>query len=85
MILQMAPMWVLAGLSGGWLAENFLTKGSYGLMIDMALALGGSVAAGYIVLVLTGDALGMLGMFALGLIAAGGVIIAQRWCWRSAS
>jgi uncharacterized membrane protein YeaQ/YmgE (transglycosylase-associated protein family) len=85
MILQMGPMWVLAGLSGGWLAENLLRRGGYGLIIDMVLGLGGSLAGGWIVLALAPPSVGMLAMLAVGFAAAGSVIVVQRVCWRSVS
>ncbi len=81
MILQMGPMWVLAGLSGGWLAENLMTRGGYGLIIDMVLGLAGSVLGGWIVLALASPPIGMFPMFGVGFVAAGSVIVVQRLCW----
>ena len=85
MILQMGPMWVLAGLSGGWLAENPMTRGGYGLIIDMALGLGGSIATGWIVLTLTPFGGSMPAMFVVGFLGASSLIAVQRACWRSTS
>jgi len=45
-------MWVLAGLAAGWLAENLRTRGGYGLITDMVVGLGGSIAAGWMALAL---------------------------------
>ena len=85
MILQMGPMWVLAGLSGGWLAENLITRGGYGLIIDMALGLCGSIAGGWIVRTLTPFGGSMPAMFVVGFVAASSLIAVQRVCWRSVS
>ena len=85
MILQMGPMLVLAGLSGGWLAENLMMRGGNGLIMDMVLGLGGSILGGAIVLALIAGPVGMFTMFAVGFVAASSLIMVQRWCWRSAS
>ena len=85
MILQMGPMWVLAGISGGWLAHNFFTRGGYGLITDMLFGLGGSIAVGLTVLALTAVTPGMVAMFVIALGAALCMIMVQRLCWRTGS
>ncbi|HEX7550976.1 MAG TPA: GlsB/YeaQ/YmgE family stress response membrane protein, partial [Candidatus Methylomirabilis sp.] len=42
---QLFMMWVLVGLSAGWLARYFMKDGGYGLIGDLALGLVGSIAA----------------------------------------
>jgi len=73
------------GLRGGWLAENLITKGGYGLVVDMVLRLAGSVLGGGAILALVSPPIGMFPMVAVGFVAAGGVIVVQRLCWRRAA
>ena len=45
-IVQMGLMWVLAGLSAGWLAETCISRRGYGLVVDMGLGVGAGHALG---------------------------------------
>jgi len=45
-IVQMGLMWVLAGLSAGWLAETCISRRGYGLVVDMGLGVGAGLAGG---------------------------------------
>jgi hypothetical protein len=80
-IVQMGPMWVLGGLSAGWLAENLMIRRGYGLIIDMGLGVGASLVGGGVLLALAGLPGGMVAMFAVGLVLATGVIVVQRLYW----
>lgn len=84
-IVQMGPMWVLAGLGAGWLAEASMTRRGYGLIMDMGLGVGAGAVGGSLVLALSGLPVGMLTTFAVGFVAATSVILAQRLCWPSVS
>ena len=83
-ITQMGPMWVLAGLSVGWLAEHILTRRGYGLIPDMGLGVGASIVGGGLFLAFSGLSVGMFAMFVVGFVVATGAIVAQRLCWRPA-
>jgi uncharacterized membrane protein YeaQ/YmgE (transglycosylase-associated protein family) len=83
-VAQMGPMLIVAGLATGWLSEAVARRGSYGLLRDMALGIGGSIAAGAATPLLISDEVGMAGMFLLGVIGAAVVITGQRTLWRSA-
>jgi uncharacterized membrane protein YeaQ/YmgE (transglycosylase-associated protein family) len=80
-MLQMGPMWILAGLSAGWLAETFIYRRGYGLIVDLGLGVGAGVAGGSLFLAFSGLPAGMLGMFVVGFVSAAGMILAQRLCW----
>ena len=80
-ITQMGPMWVLAGLSAGWLAEHILTRRGYGLIRDMGLGLGASIVGGGLFLAFSGLSVEMFTMFVVGFVVAATVIVAQRLCW----
>jgi len=77
-IVQAGPMWVLAGLSAGWLAETLLTRRGYGLVADMGLGVGVSLVGGGAFLALSGLPAGMLATFVVGFVLATGGIVAQR-------
>jgi uncharacterized membrane protein YeaQ/YmgE (transglycosylase-associated protein family) len=80
-ITQMGPMWVLAGLSAGWLAEHTLTWRGYGLIRDMGLGVCASLVGGSLFLALSGVSVGMFAMFVVGFVGATTMIVAQRLCW----
>jgi hypothetical protein len=82
-IVQMGPMWVLAGLSAGWLAETFMGRRGYGLIVDMGVGAGAGLVGGGLFLVLSGVPAGMFVMFVVGFVLAIGVILAQRLFWPS--
>jgi hypothetical protein len=80
-IVQMGPMWVLAGLSAGWLAETSMIRRGYGLIVDMGLGAGASLVGGSAFLALAGFPVGMFVMFVGGLVLATSAILAQRLLW----
>jgi uncharacterized membrane protein YeaQ/YmgE (transglycosylase-associated protein family) len=84
-ITQMGPMWLLAGLSAGWLAEHILTRRGYGLIRDMGLGLGASMVGGGLFLAFSGLSVGMFAMFVVGFVVAATVIVTQRLCWPRAT
>lgn len=84
-ITHMGPMWVLAGLSAGWLGEHVITRRGYGLIHDMGLGVSASIVGGGLCLAFSGVSVGMFGMFVVGLVVAATVIVAQRLCWPSAT
>jgi hypothetical protein len=83
-IMQGVPMWVLAGLAAGWLAETFLSGRGYGLLADLGLGVGAGLVGGGAFLMLSGVPVGMVGMFVSGFVVATGAIVAQR-LWLSAT
>ena len=82
-ILQMAPMWILAGLGAGWLVDTLVVRRGYGLIVDMGLGVGAGLVAGSALLAWLGPSAGMVGMFVLGFLAAAGAILVQRLVWPS--
>lgn len=84
-IVQMGPMWVLAGLGAGWLAETFMGRRGYGLIVDMGVGAGAGLVGGALFLALSGVPASMFVMFVVGFVLAIGVILAQRLCWPSAA
>ena len=84
-ITQMGPMWVLAGLGAGWLAEHIITRRGYGLIPDMGLGVSASIAGGGLFLAFSGLSVGMFTMFVVGFVAATTVIVAQRLWWSPAA
>ena len=84
-IAQMGPMWVLAGLSAGWLAEHIITRRGYGLIRDMGLGVSASLVGGGLFLAVSGFSVGMFAMFVVGFVAATTAIVAQRLCWPPAT
>ena len=83
-IVQGVPMWVLAGLAAGWLAETFVIRRGYGLLADLGLGIGAGLVGGGAFLMLAGAPGGMVGMFVAGFFVAAGGIVAQR-LWLSAA
>src|SRR5512134_475999 len=77
-IVQGVPMWVLAGLAAGWLAETFLIRRGYGLLADLGLGVGAGLVGGGAFLMLTGVPGGMAGMFVAAFVLGTGVLFAQR-------
>jgi hypothetical protein len=84
-IVQMGPMWALAGLSAGWLADTSINRRGYGLIVDMGLGVGAGLVGASVFLAFRPFPAGMFVMFAVGFVLATGVIVAQRLCWPSAS
>jgi hypothetical protein len=76
--VQMGPMWALAGLSAGWLADNVMSRRGYGLIVDMGLGVAAGVVGASIFL--GGFSLpgGMAMTFVVGFGLAAGAIVAQR-------
>jgi hypothetical protein len=80
-IVQMGLMWVLAGLSAGWLAETGIGRRGYGLLVDMGLGVGAALGGGGVFLAISGVPVGMVVMFGFAFSLAAGVILAQRLGW----
>jgi uncharacterized membrane protein YeaQ/YmgE (transglycosylase-associated protein family) len=80
-MMHAGPMWVLAGLGAGWLAETFMSRRGYGLIVDMSLGVGASLVGSSVVLALSGLPAGMLGMLVAGFVVAVSAILAQRLGW----
>jgi hypothetical protein len=80
-IIQMGPMLVLAGLGAGWLADAFVSRRGYGLLVDMGLGVGANLVGGGVLLALGGLPAGMVTMFGVGLVLAISVIVVQRLGW----
>jgi hypothetical protein len=82
-VAQMGPMLVLAGLAVGWLCEAIRRAGGYGFLVDLSIAIGGSVILGGIVLNGFSSSLGMVTMFGIGCVGAVLALMAQRTVWPS--
>lgn len=80
-IVRMGVMWILAGLSAGWLAETLIVRRGYGLIVDMGLGVGAGLAGGGVFLMVSDGFAGMLAMFVSAFGLAAGVIVAQRLFW----
>jgi hypothetical protein len=81
-VAQMAPMLVLAGLAVGWGAEAAHRARGHGFLVDLAVAVGGSLVGGGIAAV-TSTTGSMLAMFGIGCATAVLAIVAQRAAWPS--
>jgi len=77
-------MWVLVGLSAGWLARYFVKDGGYGLVGDLALGLAGSIVASLVFRAI-GISPGAALVVWVIIAAAGAVlgILAQRMFWHA--
>lgn len=80
-MVQMGPIWVLAGLGAGWLAETSMIRRGYGLIVDLGLGVGASLVGGGVLLASLGLPAGMFAMFVVGFVLATSVILAQRLWW----
>ena len=78
-VVRMGLMWVLAGLSAGWLAETLIVRRGYGLLVDMGLGVGASLLGGGAFVMVFGRPAGTLAMFVGAFILASAVILAQRF------
>jgi uncharacterized membrane protein YeaQ/YmgE (transglycosylase-associated protein family) len=74
----MGLMWILAGLSAGWLAETLVVRRGYGLLVDMGLGVGAGLLGGGVFMMASGRPTGTLAMFVCAFVLASGVILAQR-------
>lgn len=77
-IVRMGLMWILAGLSAGWLAETLIVRRGYGLLVDMGLGAGAGLLGGGVFMVVSGRPGGTLAMFVCAFALASLVIVAQR-------
>lgn len=84
-LVQIGSMWILAGLGAGWLAETFMFRRGYGLMVDLSLGVGASLVGGGVFRGLSGLPAGMLGMVAVGFVMAMSAILVQRAAWPAVS
>ena len=77
-VVRMGLMWILAGISAGWLAETLIVRRGYGLLADMALGVGAGLLGGAAFMTVSGRPSGTLAMFICAFVLASGVIVAQR-------
>lgn len=77
-VVRMGLMWVLAGLSAGWLAETLIVRRGYGLLADMALGVGTGLLGGGVFMMAAGRSAGTLATFVAAFAFACAVIVAQR-------
>lgn len=77
-VVRMGLMWILAGLSAGWLAETLIVRRGYGLLVDMGLGVGAGLLGGGLFMMGSGRPAGTLAMFVCAFVLASGVILAQR-------
>jgi hypothetical protein len=61
-IVQMAPMWILAGVGAGWLADMSMVRRGYGLIVDRGIGVGAAVVGGTVFHALYGASAGMVVM-----------------------
>lgn len=77
-VVRMGLMWILAGLSAGWLAETLIVRRGYGLLVDMGLGVGAGLLGGGLFMMGSGRPAGTLAMFVGAFVLASLVIVAQR-------
>ena len=77
-VVRMGLMWILAGLSAGWLAETLIVRRGYGLLVDMGLGVGAGLLGGGLFMMGSGRPAGTLAMFVCAFVLASLVILAQR-------
>ena len=77
-VVRMGLMWILAGLSAGWLAETLIVRRGHGLLVDMGLGVGAGLLGGGVFMMMSGRPGGTLAMFICAFVVASGVIVAQR-------
>jgi uncharacterized membrane protein YeaQ/YmgE (transglycosylase-associated protein family) len=77
-VVRMGLMWILAGISAGWLAETLIVRRGYGLLVDMGLGVGAGLLGGGTFMMVSGRPSGTLAMFICAFVLASGVIVAQR-------
>jgi uncharacterized membrane protein YeaQ/YmgE (transglycosylase-associated protein family) len=77
-VVRMGLMWILAGLSAGWLAETLIVRRGHGLLVDMGLGVGAGLLGGGLFMMVSGRPAGTLAMFAGVFVLASGMIVAQR-------
>lgn len=77
-VVRMGLMWILAGISAGWLAETLIVRRGYGLLADMGLGVVVSLLGGGAFMMVSGRPSGTLAMFICAFVLAFGVIVAQR-------
>ena len=53
-VVRMGLMWILAGLSAGWLAETLIVRRGYGLLVDMGLGVGAGLLGGGVFMMVSG-------------------------------
>jgi hypothetical protein len=80
-VVQMGPMWVLAGLGAGWLAETWMIRRGYGLIVDLGLGVGAGLVGGGVFAALADPPAGMLVTFVVAFVLAAGAILVQRLGW----
>lgn len=77
-VVRMGLMWILAGLSAGWLAETLIVRRGYGLLVDMGLGVGAGLLGGGVFMMMSGGPAGTRATFVGAFVLASGVIVAQR-------
>src|SRR5258705_2090093 len=77
-IVRMSLMWILAGLSAGWLAETLIVRRGHGLLVDMGLGVGAGLLGGGVFMMVSGRSAGALGMVVCAVFLASGAILAAR-------
>jgi len=78
----MFVMWVVVGLTAGWLAGFVLKGGGYGLSGDLMLGLAGSIAGSWLFQALgISPGAGMVASVIVAFLGAAVVIVAQRQIW----
>lgn len=77
-VVRMGLMWILAGLSAGWLAETLIVRRGYGLLVDMGLGVGAGLLGGGLFMMGSARPAGTLAMFVGAFVLGAGVIVAQR-------
>lgn len=77
-VVRMGLMWILAGLSAGWLAETLIVRRGHGLLVDMGLGVGAGLLGGGAFMMASGRPAGTLATFVWAFVIASGVIVAQR-------
>jgi len=80
-MVLMGPISVIAGLGAGWLADTFLHRRGFGLIVDMGLGVVASLCGAGTLVALGGLLPGILAVFVVAFGLAASVILSQRICW----
>jgi hypothetical protein len=80
-LVQMGPMLLVGALAVGFLAEATWRPGGFGLLGDLMIGLGGSLAIGALAWLVSSVPPGMIAMVVIGSAGGALAIIGQRMLW----
>ena len=77
-VARIGPMLVLGGMTLGWIGDAVRPAGGHGFLVDLCIALAGSLIVGGIVMGSISTVLGMTAMLSIGGGGAALALIFQR-------